>query len=189
MLTLSCLIAQREFERATDDAQDIRKRFLEVQGQARDAATVAHETRREAEKLREAAEKAELEMAAAASMRDQLKKSEPATQVAYGSNGYQAQGPPAAAYGYAQPPQPYGQFPASYGQPPAGYSQPAQSFGQQSQDYGKPPAFSYGQIPPPSMDNGFSAGVMGGGGDRGFDLPSPQALGSTGGVDYSNPFG
>ena len=159
-----------------------------MQGQARDAATVALETRREAEKLREAAEKAELEMAAAASMRDQVKKPNTDTQVAYSSNGYQPQGPPAGAYGYGQPPQPYGQFPASYGQAPAGYGQPAQSFGQQPQEYGKPPAFPYGQMPPPSMDNGFSSGVMGGA-DRGFDLPSPQALGSTGGVDYSHPFG
>jgi hypothetical protein len=185
-------ILQREFERATDDAQDIRKRFLEVQGQARDAATVALETRREAEKLREAAEKAELEMAAAASMRDQVKKQDTETPVAYGSNGYQPQGPPAAAYGYGQPPQPYGQYqapygqPQGYGQPAPGYGQPAQSYGQQ--DYSKPPAYSYGQMPPPSMDNGFSAGVMGGG-ERGFDLPSPQALGSTGGSDYAHPFG
>jgi len=179
----------REFERATDDAQDIRKRFLEVQGQARDAATVAHETRREAEKLREAAEKAELEMAAAASMRDQVKKQETNAQVAYNSNGYQPQGHPAGAYGYGQPAQPYGQFPATYGQPPAGYGQPAPSYGQQPQDYGKPPVFAYGQMPPPSMDNGFSSGVMGGGADRAMDLPSPQALGSTGGVDYSHPFG
>lgn len=158
-----------------------------MQGQARDAATVALETRREAEKLREAAEKAELEMAAAASMRDQVKTQEGNTQVAYSSNGYQPQGPPAAAYGYAPPPQPYGQFPASYGQPPAGYGQPAPSYGQPPQEYGKPSTFSYGQMPPPSMDNGFSSGVMGGGGDRGLDLPSPQALGSTG--DYASPFG
>lgn len=159
-----------------------------MQGQARDAATVAMETRREAEKLREAAEKAELEMAAAASMRDQEKKHESELQT-YNSNGYQPQGHPGGAYGYGQPPQGYGQPSAVYGQLSAGYSQPPQGYGQPPQGYGQPPVAPYGQMPPPSLDSGFGASVMGGGGDRGFDLPSPQALGPSGGADYSNPYG
>jgi len=185
----------REYDRAVEDAQDIRKRFLEVQGQARDAGTVATQTRREAEKLREAAEKAELEMVAAASMRDQEKKQDIDRQSVQSSNGYQNQGHASGTFVYGQSTQTFGQPAGLYGQPSTGYGQPTQGYGPPLQGYGpplqgygQPPAPQYGQIPAPSMDNGFAAGVMGGGGDRGFDLPSPQALSSTGVPDYSNPF-
>ncbi len=126
-------------------------------------------------------------MAAAASMRDQHKKEESDRQAAHNSNGHKTQEQPGSAYGYGQPPQGYGQ-PILYGQAPVGYSQPPHGYGQ-PQGYGNPPIAQFGQIPPSSMDNGFAAGVMGGGGDRGFDLPSPQALGPSVGGGYSNPFG
>lgn len=203
-------------ERAAEDAQDIRKRFLEVSGQARDAGALAMETRREADKLREAAEKAELEMAAAASMRDQQKSVQHQQAHAHSaptsSNGYAAQGPPPGQYGYGHPSQGYGQPPGplppangGYGQPPTGYGQPPhgygppqgygqpglppQGYGQPQQEYGKPPGPHYGNMAPPPMDNGFAAGVMGGGGDRGFDLPSPNQLGPPAGGEHTNPFG
>ena len=51
-----------------------------MQAQASDASVVAMETRREAEKLKEEVEKAELDLAAAASMQDQ--KAEQAKQAA-----------------------------------------------------------------------------------------------------------
>jgi len=180
---------------------------MEVSGQAKDAESVAVETRREAEKLREAAEKAELDMAAAASMRDQEKKVQSDRQQqlqatsAPNSNGYPSQGPPPGQYGYGQPPQGYsGQMPPAnggYGQPPAGYGLP-QGYGLPPQDHGqpphayeKPPGPHYGQMAPPAMGNGFAEGVMGGGGERGFDLPSPNQLDPSNGSggDYTNPFG
>lgn len=118
---------------------------MEVQGQVRDAGAVAGQLRREADKLREEAEKAELEMAAAASMRDQPNQGNEQYQGAPAApqNGYQYQAP--ASYGYGQP-APYGQMqPQAYSQAPQGYGQPYQ--GQQGYGYGQPPAPQYGQMP------------------------------------------
>jgi hypothetical protein len=181
------LCLQRESEKAAHDAQDIRKRFLIVQGQANDAQAVAMETKREADRLRDEAEKSELDMAAAASMRDQQKKEQEAQQKAQAppsapsSNGYPPQEGQPMSYGYGQPPgspQGYG-----YGQPPA--MTPADGgYGQQ------PPMTQYNTMAPPSMDGGFAAGVMGGGGDNAFDLPSPSQFGQPqpAGEAYNNPF-
>ncbi|CAJ1956521.1 unnamed protein product [Cylindrotheca closterium] len=136
----------RDADNAAQTANDLRKRFLAIQGQASDASAVAMETKREAEKLKEAVEKAEIDMASAASMQDQ--KAEQAKQSAaagaagappagypqqqpYGAYGY----PPPAANGY--PPAAYGAPPAGYGQPPAGYGAP-----------GQVPGYAYAQPPP-----------------------------------------
>jgi hypothetical protein len=167
---------QRELDRAAEDAQDIRKRFMEVQGQVRDAGAVAIELRREADKLRAQAEEAELEMAAAASMRDQQKQVNAHQQAPPVQNGYPSQPPAPYGYGYPQmhgqgPPPSYGQQPQGYGQvqqPPQGYG-----YGQPS-NYGQPPGPQYGQMSAPA-DNGFTPGGMGGGGG-GFERPSPQAF-------------
>ena len=171
---------------------------MEVQGQVRDASAKAQQARREADKLREAAEEAELDMAAAASMRDQQKKT--------GSDGNPTKDghPGGQQYGYGQPSNSggYGQSPAGFAQPPSGYGQPQQGYGeppkvygQPPQAYAQPPAQSYGSaVAPPhygqmpartSMENGFASGVMGGGGGGGFDLPSPQQFGGPApGNDY-----
>ena len=163
---------------------------MEVQGQVRDASAKAQQARREADKLREAAEEAELEMAAAASMRDQQKKESHAPPP--GNDGNQSKvghpgalqyghGQPSNSGGYGQPPQGYGQTPHSYGQPPQGYGQPP------AQAYGNAVASPhYGQMPPrTSTENGFASGVMGGGGGGGFELPSPQQFGGPApGNDY-----
>ena len=52
--TIFLLVLQKEADRAAEDAAEIKKRFLAVQGQANDAQHVAMETKREAERLREA---------------------------------------------------------------------------------------------------------------------------------------
>jgi len=173
-------VLQREFDRAAEDAQDIRKRFMEVQGQVRDAGAVASQLRREADKLRAEAEEAEMEMAAAASMRDQRKQSAAHQQAPPVQNGYPTQ--PPAQYGYGHPPVPmHGQPPPQgYGQPPQGYGQQMQpqqgyGYGQLPANYGQSPPIHYGQMPSPPADNGFSTGVMGGA-DGGVELPSPQAF-------------
>lgn len=196
-LTLSFPFQQREAERASQDAQDIRKRFLVVQGQAKDAGSVAMETRREADRLREDAEKAELEMAAAASMRDQNEAAQKAAaETPAPGNGYTApaaygQPPMAPPTAYGQPPMPpagYGQqpmaAPAGYGQPPA-YSQPPPAYNQPPPAYGQP---QYGQMPPPA-NGGFAVGVMGSAGNT-FDMPSPAQMAPppSGAGDFANPF-
>jgi hypothetical protein len=146
---------------------------MQVQGQVRDAGAVAAELRREADKLRAAAEEAELEMAAAASMRDQRKPGASHNREALtADNGYTSQtvgyghqsmlsqgqgGPPV----YGQAPQAYGQVQQQgygYGQPPAGYGQPAA-------------APHYGQMPPSAAGNG----AMGVGGAS-YDIPAPESF-------------
>jgi len=171
---------QRDSDRAAEDAIDIRKRFMEVQGQMRDAGAVASQLRREADKLRAEAEDAELQMAAAASMKEQRKQAgseqrgappaqngyatQPQTQLGYGQT--------MPAYGQA-PPQGYGQAPPQgYGQPPQGYAgmqmQQPQGYGypQAQTNYGQPPPFQYGQMTAPPACNG-----VGGGG-----LPPPDSF-------------
>eukprot|EP00934_Nitzschia_sp_Nitz4_P000652 Nitzschia sp. Nitz4//scaffold88_size82704//79177//82405//NITZ4_005308-RA/size82704-augustus-gene-0.81-mRNA-1//1//CDS//3329559542//652//frame0 len=136
----------REAERAAEDAQDIRKRFLVIQGQAKDASAIAIQTRKEAEKLRKEAEQAEIDMVSAASLRDQQKADQqgPPPQQP-GGMGYGA--PPQAPYGgYGAPPQGYGQ-PPQYGQPPAsdhGFNAGAMGGGG---NYGFAPPSQYGQQP------------------------------------------
>lgn len=112
-------MSQRDADNAADAANDLRKRFLAVQAQASDASAVAMETKREAEKLKEAVEKAELDLAAAASMQDQ--RAEQAKKQQQAAAGPHAGYPPQQAYGYP-PPGANGYPPAyGYGAPPAGY--------------------------------------------------------------------
>jgi septal ring factor EnvC (AmiA/AmiB activator) len=199
------LALQKEAESAAFDAEAIKKRFLAVQGQANEAQHVAMETKREADKLRDKAEKAELDMAAAASMRDQQRKEReeqekaqaPAPAPAPTSNGYPGQ----MSYGYGQPPAPQQRYegygsPPSMGDPSQSYDQPMAppSMGDPSQSYGQsmapPSSYQYNSMAPPApvggYGGGFAAGVMGGGGGGGFDLPSPNQMPA--GDMYSNPF-
>lgn len=175
----------RDADRAAEDATEIKKRFMAVQTQAHDAATLAAETRREADRLKNEAEKAEIEMASAASLREQQKS---APQPAPASNnGYGM--PPKSDYGAGG----YGAAPAAYGQAPdQGY------YGGYNPNYGQampPPANggggypqAYGNGGPAAYDGGYGAGVMGGGGQA-FDLPSPNNFQpSDGAAGYSNPF-
>ena len=196
---------QKEAEKAAQDAEAIRKRFLEVQGRANDAQAVAMETKREFERLRNKAEQAEIDAAAAASLREQdrkdeqerRKQSEPTARPPYDANGYQDQQ-------YSQP-----QLGLQYGTNSAsGLGQQSNyGYGNGGQQPGPLPSFTekYGQMPssiPTSQNSygvqnstadegyevGFSTGVMGGGGDR-FDLPSPSQISSMpGGYSYDNPF-
>jgi len=127
----------RDADNAAQTANDLRKRFMAVQAQASDASAVAMETRREAEKLKEEVEKAELDLAAAASMQDQ--RAEQAKQAAVAPPaGYPQQQP----YGYP-PPQATNGYPPAYGQPPPAYGAPPAGYGAQV------PGYAY--APPPQQ--------------------------------------
>ena len=58
---------KEEAEQAAKDSAQIKKHFMSVQGQALEAQTLATQTRAEADRLRDEAEAAELDMAAAVS--------------------------------------------------------------------------------------------------------------------------
>jgi hypothetical protein len=120
------LVLQREAERAAEDAAEIRKRFLQVQGQANTSQAVAMETKRELEKLRSEAEQAEMDAAQAASIQEQQSKAEGrrAEEEAKGAqqtNGY-------SQYGMQQQQQPPQQQYGGYGQEQASMP-PAPSYG------------------------------------------------------------
>ena len=151
----------REAERASQDADAMRKRFTEVQGRANDAQAVAMETKREYEKLKAEMEQAEIDAAAAASMRqhqvDEQKRNQQqgAPAPSYNANGYayqqQQQQPPPAYSGYGE----YGGY-----QPPA----PAPVAPQGYSGY--------------DQQNAYGGGAFGG------------AMGTGGGDNnYANPFG
>eukprot|EP00536_Pseudo-nitzschia_multiseries_P018108 jgi/Psemu1/315485/fgenesh1_kg.2161_\ len=171
---------------------------MAVQGQALEAATLAAQTRSEADRLRDEAEAAELQMAAAASA--QQKQPAPPTPQ---TNGYAAQpdydGQMAAAA--AAPPQlgampQYGQMmPAS--NPMGGYSN-YNTNGQYGAEAGDAYANPYGQqapmpqmsLPEPSQS---APGVMSAGGGYGMPPPSSfqqmaPAPAAAGGDPYANPF-
>jgi hypothetical protein len=193
---------ERDAERAAQDAIEIRKRFIAVQSQALDAETVAAQTRREADRLKDEAEKAEIDMASAASLRDQSSSSRaaPAPVPSVPSNGYG--GPEYGGGGYSKGPDPsadygYGQIPPpdqAYGRGRGyGYGQPVNGGGggEYAPSYGGgPPIAPSVSVPnPSSMDGGYAVGVMGGGANA-YDLPSPAQFGgppSGGGYD-NNPF-
>jgi hypothetical protein len=168
--------ANRDAERAMEDATELRKRFMEVQTRAHDAQKVAVDTRREANRLKDQAEKAEIDMASAASLRDHQKTTtsapvtSPQPSTGYGDAVQPPSGGPANGYGS------YGHG-YGYGQP-MGPPEPTYSQG-------------YGALPAP---NSYAPGVMGSGAGEsgGFDLPSPNQFPDSGGQDpysaYSNPF-
>lgn len=170
---------ERDAERAAQDAVEIKKRFMAVQSQAHDAEALAAETRREANKLKDEAEKAELDMASAASLKEQQKPSNPTTSLvpvqSNNTNGYGAEY--GAGYSNNRPPTDYG-----YGQMPApdqaygGYGYGLTSGnggGDYATPYGSPPGSGAPTLTmlQPSSDTGFASGVMGGGGNS--YIPSP----------------
>jgi hypothetical protein len=174
----------RDAERAAEDAAEIKKRFMAVQSHAHDAATLAAETRREADRLKNEAEKAEIEMASAASLREQEKSApQPASEMSggygmppksdYGAGAYVGD----SGYGQALDQGYYGGYNNDYGQTMA----PSANGGE---DYNQP----YGNGAPVAYNGGFGAGVMGGGGQT-LDLPSPASFQSAGvAADFSNPY-
>jgi hypothetical protein len=164
-----------------------------LQGQAKDAQAVAMETKREAEILREEAEKAELDMVSAASVREGHRKQEQEAQKqaqaqrppAPSANGYPGYGQPLAppvGHGYGQPP-PQPSQGHGYGQQPP--TAPAQTYQYNSM---APAPMAAAPWAPQPVDGGFAAGVMGGGGGA-FDLPSPNEMTQIAGDAYANPFG
>eukprot|EP00542_Grammatophora_oceanica_P015991 CAMPEP_0194039652 /NCGR_PEP_ID=MMETSP0009_2-20130614/11757_1 /TAXON_ID=210454 /ORGANISM="Grammatophora oceanica, Strain CCMP 410" /LENGTH=1039 /DNA_ID=CAMNT_0038682559 /DNA_START=18 /DNA_END=3137 /DNA_ORIENTATION=- len=164
----------KEAEDAANDAAAKKKHFLELQTQANNAQTLAMESRREAEKLKQEAEQAELNLASAASVAEAHEKDMTATKAAMDSaptqtNGFQEASAPAGypSYGVeaSQAPSPFGGAP-SYGAAPAN-------------TFGAPPSFGA-----PGGSEGF--GVMGGGGAGG--IPSPPRASELGGDPYANPF-
>lgn len=149
----------KEAERVAADAKEKNQRLMAAQSELNDAQALARDTKREAERLRQEIEDAEIAAASHASMQDN--KPPPPQQ----SNGYPNGGPP--SYGGAPPPPP--PPPQHYGgQPQAPYP-----------GYGQPPP----PPPPPQQQPGnysFNPNVMGSGG--GLSIPTPQ------GQDYENPF-
>jgi hypothetical protein len=160
----------READRAAEDAAELKKRFMAVQTQAHDAAILAAETRREAERLKNEAEKAEIEMASAASLREQEKKPAPS------NNGYSM--PPHSDYDA----DPYRGAPPAYGQAPPSNHGYYGGGGYPNTGYGPPMnGGGYG-------GGGYAEGVMSGGGHA-LDLPSPQNFQQAPPADgYTNPF-
>ncbi len=146
-------------EVAQHDAQEKKKQFLAIQSQANDAQAVALQTKREAERLKQEAEQAELNVASLASL-EQQPSNGGVTQsvgVSFGEeNGYQAR--------------------TDYG----GYHHqdkpdPAHSSGR---------GFMGGAM---GYQGGFAPNVMVRGGDDGLSIPSPEELKDVGEA-YSNPF-
>ncbi|KAG7364071.1 cytoskeletal-regulatory complex EF hand domain containing protein [Nitzschia inconspicua] len=177
---------QRDADRAAEDAAEIKKRFMAVQTQAHDAATLAAQTRREADRLKNEAETAEIEMASAASLREQ---ETPASQpAAASSNGYNMPaksdygtgaygGAPAYGYGQSTDQGYYSGYNTNYGQTTAALANGGGDYSQ-TRSNGAPSPY----------DAGYGAGVVGGGGQA-FELPPPSTFQSAGGaVGYSNPF-
>jgi len=196
---------KEEAEQAAKDAALIKSHFMAVQSRALEAQKLAAKTRSKADRLRDEAEAAELDMAAAASKNQ--KQPDPVSAAPPADNGYN-NGSPALDYGGmgAAPQQslPQGQAPQygmSNGGPPWNgggygdtYGQLPQQQQQQQNAYGAPPQMS---LPDPSMYAG--SGVMGNGsGDYGgYDMPSPAhfapppsapAAPATGGDPYASPF-
>lgn len=171
---------QKEADKAKQDAEEKKKKFLAAQSQAHDAQAVAMETKREAEKLRKEAEKAEMDAAAAASM--QYKQPAPALP-SQASNGEQPNRQAYHDYDYQEQQKNYGQ----HHQQNQGHShyQQQQSYGQhQHSGYGNPYAGGF-QGQPLGESGGYNPSVMQGDGGGGVEIPTP----SSGGNDpYSNPF-
>lgn len=171
----------KEAETAAIEAAEKKRHFLELQAQASNAHGLAEESRREADKMRNQAEQAELDFAAAESTRDsQPPAADPAPVAApapsYGA-GMQAPSYGAAAMeGMPDPSQLSQQTYPSYGFDPSnsgpGFNN-AQSFGNGIPDP---------QQQPPDDSFGFDGGMIMGGG-QGISIPTPQAN-----ENYNNPF-
>lgn len=179
-------------EQAGKDAAEIKKHFMEIQGRALEAASVAAQTREEADKLLIEAEAAELKMAAIASAQQNQPASAPVPAPAppqtndyYGGN--MAAPPktgamPMPQYGQAMPaPTPMVGYNGYNGYNANGGAVPGDGYGQQQHQ-------NYGQASQPP-------GPMGANG--GYDMPPPAAFQqmqpataapTAGGELYANPF-
>lgn len=194
---------QGNAEQAAMDSAAIKKQFVAVQSQAYEAASLAATKRSEADRLREEAESAELQMASAASTAQQ----QPAQA--------QAPAPPAnnnnGSYGYGVPSSKpdYGGMPPKQQPSPTPYGQGMQmmmphpgtdnggynNYGQQ-QPYGSgaPAPMSLPNTYPGAANDGFAPMGGGGGGDfAGYDLPSPSTFAPAPGMppaadQYASPF-
>lgn len=134
---------------------------MEMQAQASNAQTLAMESKREAESLRQKAEQAELDFAAEESARE--------------AEARQAPAPNGAGFGIAPQSTEVGGDP-SYGYPPAGGLSLS----------GAPPLGGFGGPPMEGGGfDGFSGGIMGGSGGNASSLPSPTETANL----YANPFG
>ena len=136
---------EKEAEKLAQDAKTKKEAFLQSQSQVNDANSLAKETKLEADRLRQEAEDAELNAAAAASMET---AQPPAPSPAPASNGY----PPVAS---PQADQAMPSYPPSTGEQ-GGFGMPAMSgFG--------------GEAP---SNSEFNPSVMGSGG--GIEIPTPS---------------
>jgi hypothetical protein len=155
----------KEAERVAADAKEKNERLMAAQAELNDAQALARDTKREAERLRQEIEEAEIAAASHASMQD-TKPQPPQQQQQRQSNGYP------------------GGMPPSYGVTPPSQPPPSQQQSQQPYYGGQPqsPYPGYGQPPPAPQQGNYSynPNVMGGGG--GLSIPTPQ------GQDYENPF-
>jgi hypothetical protein len=179
---------QKEAENAAADVEDIKKRFMAVKAQAKDAQSVVMETKREVDTLRNEAEQAELDAVQMASLREQEHAQRKEEQEAK-MKSLSPQPPPNGFSGYSMEPVPNGASFGGYGAPLPSpvpstgvYSQP---MGQGPPGYGAPAldqaqnvygGFSHQQGGMMGGMGSFGSGVMAGGGDDRFDLPSPDQL-------------
>lgn len=201
---------QEDADQAAKDAALIKSHFMAIQSQALEAQSVAAQTRAQADRLRDEAEAAELDMAAAASKNQRQPAPAPAAPPA--ASGYNSSPQPNyyGGMGAAPQQQPYqGQAP-QYGMPNGGppmmppngdgysnYMQPQNGMGgdaygqQQQQAYGGPLQMS---LPDPSK---MAPGAMGNGGYGGYGMPPPNDYGqmapapaapANGGDPYTSPF-
>jgi len=180
---------KEEAEQAAKDSALIKKHFMDIQGRALEAETLASQTRAEADRLRDEAETAELSMAAEMSKKQKQPAPAPAAPQAaapagdypgYGGMAPQGQMP---QYGMPNGGAPHQMMPPNGG----GYGQHPPQHQQQPQAYGAAPQMS---LPDPSKS---APGVMGNGAG-GYGMPAPASFGQmapapvAGGDPYASPF-
>jgi len=174
-------------EQANKDAADIKKRFMAVQTEAYEAATLAATTRSVADRLRDEAESAELQMVSAASARQKPPASTPAPAPApvptanntFATNGgYEMPSPKPSYEGVAPPkqqpsPSPYGQGMQTMMTSPSPATGGYNNYGQQPYGGGQP-----APIQPTSSSGASGFAPMGGSGENftGYDLPDPSTF-------------
>lgn len=171
------------------DAAEKKQQYMEAQNAARNAQSVASDTKFESDKLQQELEKAEIEAASAASMID----------VPQTNSG--AANPMAAETHNPVPKQayestPYGNGPMGGAAPPTGgYPADAASmggYGSSAAEVNAAPMGDYGggaaHMGGYGGDGGYgNNGVMGGGG---FAIPTPTAnVGATDGYGFGSPMG
>ena len=194
---------QGNAEQAAMDSAAIKKQFVAVQSQAYEAASLAATKRSEADRLREEAESAELQMASAASTaQQQPAQAQAPAPPANNNNGSYGHGVPSSKPDYGgmppkqQPsPTPYGQGMQMMMPHPGTDNGGYNNYGQQ-QPYGggAPAPMSLPNTYPGAANDGFAPMGGGGGGDfAGYDLPSPSTFAPAPGMppaadQYASPF-